>query len=248
MDIKLIAFDLDGTLAPSKGPISSEMAEALKALLDYVSVCIISGGTKQQILEQVVSYLPKDTDLRNLHIMPTSGAQYYRRVLGRWRQIYSEDFTEEQVTKVISNIEVAAELLGYWPENPYGDVIENRGSQITFSALGQDAPRELKETWDPSGEKRDKLRRSLSALMVEFDVRSGGSTSVDVTRTGIDKGFGIYELSKRTFIKRENILFVGDRLDVGGNDYSVRRTGVDCVSVDSPEETLKLIKQLIGQA
>jgi HAD superfamily hydrolase (TIGR01484 family) len=247
MGLKLVAFDLDGTLAPSKGPISSEMAQALKNLLDRIPVCIISGGTKDQIMSQVVAKLPANTNLRDLHLMPTSGAQYYKRNLGKWRKIYSEDFTSSQAEKIISSIEVAAELLGYWPENPYGNVIENRGSQITFSALGQEAPRELKEKWDPSGEKRDKLRRALSTLMIEFDVRSGGSTSIDVTRTNIDKGFGIYELSKRTHIKYENMLFIGDRLDVGGNDYSVRRTGVECVSVDGPEWTLEIINRLSKQ-
>lgn len=245
MGLKLVAFDLDGTLAPSKGPISIEMAEALKSLLQITQVCIISGGTKDQILTQVVDRLPVGSNLRNLHLMPTSGSQYFKRNLGRWREIYSENFTEEQAQRVISCLEVSAELLGYWPENPYGKVIENRGSQITFSALGQDAPRELKEAWDPSGDKKDKLRRSVSSLLIEFDVRSGGSTSVDVTRTGIDKGFGMYELHKRTHIPLESILFIGDRLDVGGNDYPVIAIGVDYKQVKNPDETLRIIKKLV---
>jgi phosphomannomutase len=245
MGVKLVAFDLDGTLAPSKGPISIEMAEALKSLVAVVPVCIISGGTKEQILSQVVDRLPLGTNLRNLHIMPTSGSQYFKRSFGKWREIYSENFTEEQSKKIIDCLEVSAELLGYWPEDPYGKVIENRGSQITFSALGQDAPRELKESWDPSGEKKDKLRRSVSSLLIEFDVRSGGSTSVDVTRTGIDKGFGMYELHKRTHIPLENILFIGDRLDVGGNDYPIIAVGVDYKQVKSPYETLRIIKKLV---
>jgi len=245
MGLKLIAFDLDGTLAPSKGPISCDMAKALKSLLDITQVCIISGGTEQQILSQVVSKLPAGSNLRNLHLMPTSGARYLKRHFGRWRTVYSEDFTSAQAERIISVIHVSAALLGYWPDESYGDVIENRGAQITFSALGQNAPIELKEAWDKDKVKRDKMRATIASMLPEFDVRSGGSTSVDITRLGIDKGYGIYELSKRTKIKLKNILFVGDRLEPGGNDHSIVSTGVDFQHVFSPEETLVLIRNLL---
>lgn len=245
MGLKLIAFDLDGTLAPSKGPISWEMAKALKDLLDVVQVCILSGGTEQQIMSQVVSRLPARANLRNLHIMPTSGARYLKRHFGRWRTIYSEDFTPAQADRIISVLHVSAALLGYWPDNPYGDVIDNRGAQITFSALGQDAPVELKEAWDKDRSKREKMRATVASMLPEFDVKSGGSTSIDITRLGIDKSYGIDELSKRTRINLSDILFVGDRLDPGGNDYPVVRTGVDFQHVFSPEETLVLIRNLL---
>ena len=245
MGLKIIAFDLDGTLAPSKGPISWEMAKALKSLLDIAQVCVISGGTEQQILSQVVSKLPAGVNLRNLHLMPTSGARYLKRHFGRWRTVYSEDFTPAQAEKIVNSIHVSAALLGVWPENPYGEVIENRGAQITFSALGQDAPLEDKEAWDPDKSKRDKMRRALSSLIPEFDVRSGGSTSVDITRLGIDKGYGIRELCDRTKILPKEVLFVGDRLEPGGNDFPVISTGVDFQHVFSPEETLVLIRNLL---
>jgi HAD superfamily hydrolase (TIGR01484 family) len=245
MGLKLIAFDLDGTLAPSKGPISCDMAKALKSLLDITQVCIISGGTQDQIMSQVVSRLPAGANLRNLHLMPTSGARYLKRHFGRWRTIYSEDFTSAQVERVISVLHISAALLGYWPENPYGEVIDNRRAQITFSALGQNAPIEIKEAWDPDGSKREKMRSAVASMIPEFDVRSGGSTSIDITKLGIDKSYGIDELSKRARIAIGDILFVGDRLDPGGNDYPVIRTGVDFQHVLSPEETLVLIRNLL---
>ena len=42
--VKLVAFDLDDTLAPSKSPLPPQMDVALRSLLDHVEVCIISGG------------------------------------------------------------------------------------------------------------------------------------------------------------------------------------------------------------
>jgi HAD superfamily hydrolase (TIGR01484 family) len=153
--------------------------------------------------------------------------------------------TEEESNKVISAIHVTAGLLGYWPDEPYGEVIENRGSQVTFSALGQDAPIELKEAWDKNGSKREQFRKTLASLLLEFDVRSGGSTSIDVTKVGIDKSHGMDELIKRSYLSPDDVLFVGDRLEPGGNDYPVVRTGVNCYPVDSPEDTLQLIKDLL---
>jgi HAD superfamily hydrolase (TIGR01484 family) len=243
--IKLVAFDLDGTLAPSKGPISNDMGKALRDLLGVAQVCIISGGTREQIMSQVVDLLPDKSNLRNLHIMPTSGAQYLKRHLGGWRVVYSEKLSEEEIERITQNIHVTAALLGEWPENPHGAVIENRGTQVTFSALGQNAPIEEKELWDPTGVRKDRFRRTLASLLLEFDVRSGGSTSIDITKVGIDKGFGIDELIKRTGLKPDDVLFVGDRLDEGGNDHSVMRTGANCYPVDGPLDTLQLIKDLL---
>jgi phosphomannomutase len=245
MSVKLIAFDLDGTLAPSKGLISLEMSRALKDLLDYVPVCIITGGSEKQIYSQVLSRLLPDTNLKNLHLMPTSGAKYLKYKFWGWRTIYSIELKKEQARQIEGALRVAAELLGYWPEKPYGKVIENRGAQVTFSALGQKAPEYLKKTWDEDGSKKRLLKNVVSKMIPEFEIRSGGSTSIDVTRIGIDKGFAVRELMNRTFLKKEEILFVGDRFDIDGNDYPVIDTGVEYREVFDPKETLKLIRDLI---
>ena len=245
MAIKLVAFDLDGTLAPSKGSISLEMAETLRDLLRVVQVCIVTGGSSKQIFNQVVSRLPKDSNLRNLHLMPTTGSEYLKTRFGSWKSIYTINLKPEQQKKIEDALAVSAELLGFWPETSYGQVIDNRGCQITFSALGQDAPEELKIAWDKDGSKKESLRSLVATMLPEFEVRSGGSTSIDVTRVGIDKGFAIRELSVRTNIKLENIMFIGDRLDVGGNDYPVMSTGVYCKSVSNPNETLQYVKKLL---
>ena len=245
MKLKLIAFDLDGTLAPSKGPISDEMAKWLKRLLDVAQVCIISGGTEHQIREQVLMRLPAGAKIQRLHVMPTSGAKYLRKKFGTWKTIYSEDFTEEQVESISSMIRLAAAIHGYWPEKPYGSVIEDRGGQVTFSALGQHAPREEKEAWDPDGTKRESFRKVLSSMLPQFDVKIGGSTSIDITKLGIDKGYGIYELMKRNRLQPGQVLFIGDRLEQGGNDYPVHRTGVKIQAVSGPHQTLAHIKNLL---
>ena len=116
--IKLVAFDLDGTLAPSKGSISFEMARALKDLLDHVEVVIITGGSEQQIVSQVVDALPGDTNLKNLSLMPTSGAIYLKRHFWAWTPVYSAQLKGHEVRRIELAIKAAAELLGYWPDKP----------------------------------------------------------------------------------------------------------------------------------
>jgi HAD superfamily hydrolase (TIGR01484 family) len=245
MAVKLVAFDLDGTLAPSKGPISSDMAKVLADLLDTTQVCIISGGTQKQIFEQVLDRLPVHAKLNRLHIMPTSGAKYIKKHFGSWKTVYEYLLTEAEVSKISMAIQVSAVMSGVWEEEPYGPAIENRGTQVTYSALGQHAPRHEKEHWDREGTKKERLRSSIQDLLPGFDVRAGGSTSIDVTKIGVDKGFGILELSRLTGIPVDKILFFGDRLDPDGNDYPVIQTGVMVQSVSGPAETLKHIKFLV---
>jgi hydroxymethylpyrimidine pyrophosphatase-like HAD family hydrolase len=137
-----------------------------------------------------------------------------------------------------------AHYLGLWEESTWGEIIEDRGSQITFSALGQQAPVDKKSAWDPDGSKKSRLRAFVAQKLPGFEVRSGGSTSVDVTRKGIDKAYGIRKLLAWTHSVVDEVLFVGDRLDVDGNDYPVRRTGLRCVEVSGWEQTAELLQAL----
>lgn len=244
---KVIAFDLDDTLAVTKSPISDRMGELLIELLEKYEVCIISGGQFQQFKKQVVDRLEANPlTLRKLHLMPTCGTRYYRydEVTDEWVIQYAEDLTDEQKTRIIKTLEEGAKKLGYWEEKPYGDIIEDRGSQITFSALGQQAPAEEKYKWDPDGQKKMSLRNYASPLLQDLEVRMGGSTSIDVTRIGIDKAYGMTKLIKTLDISKEDILFVGDRLQEGGNDYPVKAMGIDTIEVEKWGDTALVIEAI----
>jgi HAD superfamily hydrolase (TIGR01484 family) len=190
---KLIVFDLDGTLAESKASLDAEMASLLSTLLGIVKVAVISGGDWPQFEKQVLSNLPHDEHLKNLSLLPTCGTKFYQYA-GDWKKIYSEDFTAAEKKKIISSLKKAIELSGFKVEKTWGEQIEDRGSQITFSALGQQAPIEAKKEWDPEFTKRRKIKDLLDKLIPEFSVRLGGTTSVDVTKPGIEKGYGIRRL------------------------------------------------------
>lgn len=244
---QLIAFDLDDTLAPSKSPMPAPMARALTDLLDLLPVCIISGGHVGQFQDQVLAHLPATpAQLGRLHLMPTCGTRYLRHDGAAWQQVYAHDLTESEKVAALAAVEEEARSLGLWEERTWGPALEDRGSQITFSALGQEAPLDAKRAWDPTGAKKEALRAAVAGRLPDLEVRSGGSTSVDITRAGVDKAYGMERLSEQTGVDVLDMLFVGDRLDEGGNDYPVVRLGMPTRAVAGWEETVLVVRELVA--
>jgi FMN phosphatase YigB (HAD superfamily) len=136
---KLIVFDLDGTLAESKSSLDVEMSRLLDDLLGILKVAVISGGDWPQFEKQVLSHLSQDKSLANLSLLPTCGTKFFRYT-GVWKKIYSEDFTPEEKEKIVSSLKKAVAKAGFKVEKVWGEAVEDRGSQITYSALGQEAP------------------------------------------------------------------------------------------------------------
>jgi len=242
---KLIIFDLDGTLAESKSALDAEMAARLRDLLRVVKVAVISGGDWPQFEKQLLSHLPHDGSLVNLSLLPTCGTKFFQYT-GEWKKLYSEDFTADQKQKIISSLNKAVGVAGFKVEKVWGEVIEDRGSQITFSALGQQAPLEEKDKWDPDYTKRKKIKATLDTFIPEFSVRMGGATSIDVTKPGIDKAYGIRKLRDLLGISIKEMIYVGDALYMGGNDYPAETAGVDCIPVKDPNETKRVIQTIIA--
>ncbi|WP_235750637.1 HAD-IIB family hydrolase [Nigerium massiliense] len=243
--IALVAFDLDDTLAPSKSALPDEMRDVLMELLDRRPVCIISGGNYTQFETQVLGRLPQASTLERLHIMPTNGTQYYRCVDGAWQVQYAHRLTPEQVDACATALETGARELGLWEAKTWGPRIEDRGSQVTFSALGQQAPVDAKKQWDPDGSKRAALRDRVQAELPDLAVHAGGSTSIDITEQGIDKGYGLSQLCEILELDPAQIMFVGDRLAPGGNDYPVLALGVQSHAVTDWPDTLEFLRELI---
>ncbi|REJ05912.1 HAD-IIB family hydrolase [Microbacterium bovistercoris] len=244
---RLVAFDLDDTLAPSKGAIDPRIADLLRALMHRVEVAIISGGNEEQFRSQVIAQLGETEaeDLARLHLLPTCGTRYLRHDGKDFAPLYAHDLTSDERDAALEALREEAERLGLWAPDPWGDILEDRGSQITFSALGQRAPREAKVAWDQDGAKRAALRDAVAARLPGLEVRSGGSTSIDITRAGIDKAYGMRQLAELTGIPLTDMLFYGDRLDEGGNDYPVLAIGVPCIAVDGWEDTADKLDELL---
>ena len=237
---QLIIFDLDGTLAESKSALDEEMAQLLESLFRVVKVAIISGGDWSQFEKQVLSRITSD---ENLSLLPTCGTKYYQ-YKNEWKQLYAEDFSNEEKTKILSHLSKIVKDLP--PVRTWGEQIEDRGSQITFSGLGQDAPHEVKKDWDPDFAKRKIIKEALDKVIPEFSIQMGGETSIDITKPGIDKAYGIQKLHQVLNIAIKDMLFIGDALFEGGNDHPARQTGVDCIQVRDPHETKRVVETIIA--
>ena len=245
---KVLAFDLDDTLAITKSPLSDAMVETLSGILDHFDVCVISGANYGQFKIQIIDRLHlSPAKLSRLHLMPTCGTRYYRfdQLDKEWKLQYAEDLTTEQKERIIQVLEESAKELGYWEKNPAGDIIEDRESQITFSALGQKASAEDKYVWDVDGVKKAALRSLAADRLPDLEVRAGGTTSIDVTRIGIDKAYGMQKLTEELDISKEDILYFGDKLEEGGNDYPVKAFGIDSLEVSRWEDTVARLETVL---
>jgi phosphomannomutase len=240
---QLIVFDLDGTLAESKSAIDAEMSGLLGALLGVVRVAVISGGAFPQFQTQLVANLPATGNLARLSLLPTCGTRFYEYD-GSWKLLYAEDFSAAQKQKIIAALNDAVDKSGFRAEKTWGAAIEDRESQITYSALGQQAPLDAKKNWDPDFAKRKKIKSLLDPLLPDFAVSLGGTTSIDVTLPGIDKAYGIRKLRDILKITIDEMIYVGDALFPGGNDYPVRSTGAVCIQVRDPNETKRVIEAI----
>lgn len=250
---KLIAFDLDGTLAPSKSHFDPRMVALFDQLLAKYHVCVISGGKYELFQRQFLTQITTEPEsLSRLHLMPTSGTRYYQYQEDEWKLQYAEDFTDEEKRRIITALEEGFKESGFDKDKKYGDIIEDRDSQITLSTLGQEVVAELgeegvrvKEAWDPDNSKKLKIRDIVQPKIPEFNVRAAGITSIDVTKPGVDKAYGINKLLKRLNIKKEEVLFLGDSIMPGGNDYAVEEMGIECISVRSWEDTAYAVEGIV---
>jgi HAD superfamily hydrolase (TIGR01484 family) len=242
---RLVIFDLDGTLTESKAPLDAEMARLLTQLIEVVPVAVISGGAWTQFETQVLAYLPHDERLTKLSLLPTCGTTFYC-FNGSWHVLYSEDFSHGDRDKIIGGLNHALDQSGLRAAKHWGDLIEDRGSQITFSALGQEAPLDAKKQWDPDFEKRKKIAALLKPLIPGFSIQLGGATSIDITRPGIDKAYGVGKLRDTLGIPIRDMMFIGDAIFPGGNDYPAKQAGVLSIEVRDPSETKRIIETIIA--
>lgn len=241
---KLIAFDMDGTLAASKSAIDDEMALLLKILCSEFFIAIISGWDFPQFQKQLLPYLQRDaTFLEKLFILPTCGTKMYRYTEDTFTKMYEDPINTQDKKNIIHTLELLYEQSWYKPKNIYGEVVEDRITQITFSALGQEAPLSLKEQWDPTKEKRQSLIDQIKNIFPNYSFNFWWTTSIDITKQWIDKSYGVYKIMSILDIEKKDIAFVGDRLEQWGNDYPIKAMGIDSRETSWPEQTKQIIQE-----
>jgi len=231
---QVIAFDMDDTLTDSRSLISDKMQEELKTLcLMGKEIVIVSGASLEQMIKQIPwlgeEGCPAYILSQSGNILTRFGNTMWERKMDWWQQLNCM----EHATRLMS-------VFGVPPSVEYQDLVENRGCQITYSAIGAHAPLDKKREFDPG---RTKRKRMLSIISFDFPglvAKIAGTTSIDYTFSDGTKGDNIEKLRKLLKRKKSECLYVGDALYPGGNDESV--VGVwDTIEVGNPEDTYQLI-------
>lgn len=243
---KALAFDLDGTLTPSKSHLESDMADILIKLLKYLPIAVISGASKIQFESQFLKYLPQTTEVfENLYIFPENGAQLLKYNKGEWIIEYENKLEKESEGEINSALERVIIKFNLKEIPEFGKLIEDRGEQVTLSCLGQSAPLIFKEQWDTEQKIRKEIKAFLDPILPNYEIRIGGATSIDITKKGINKAFGIDYLVKTLNLKKEELLYFGDATFSGGNDEIVKLHGYNCTQVSNPQDTLELLRDIL---
>jgi phosphomannomutase len=222
---RLIVADLDGTLSRSKTPMDQEMAQLILEILKHKAFAVISGGSYTQFQKQfLVSLEGRSKNLTRLYLFPTCATSMYMIKHHQWEKIYGTNLPENDKKQIREAFKKALKEADFEkPKKIYGEQVEDRETQVTFSAFGQLAPFEVKSQWDPKGEKRLHIISFLAKYLPE----------------GYEAKLGF---------KTDEIFFVGDRMEEGGNDYPVKATGVVCQAVEGPEETKKIFREIIDSS
>ena len=243
---KLISFDADGTLTLSKAPMDSEMVEIFNRLLkSRYMINVVSGAKYQLFFGNIISLITKDPHtLKNLTLSPTCGARFFEYI-NDWQEVYKEELSENDKGRIYEAFDYALKMVNHKHQKLYGELIEDRGTQITFSAAGSTAPLEVKSGYDPDFSKRLIIKKYLDEKIGDLDVKVAGSTSIDVTKKGINKAYAMRKLMERFNITKEEILFIGDALLEGGNDEPVSLMGIDSIEIKDVEETKSLIRKIL---
>ncbi len=247
VDTKVFCFDLDGTLTESKAELEVFMARLIRELLQSRKVVIVGGGNVPQFKKQFLRHLAcTPQEKKNLFLMPTSGASMYKFSHGKLINVYRHELSLAEKQEIRQAFKDASHNVGFVPpKKTYGPIMEDRGTQITFSLVGQRAPVRVKREWNKRFDSlRKRLRTELGRKLENFEVRTGGMTSLDITKKGIDKGYGMEQLMKRLHISLRDMVYVGDALYKGGNDYAVVRTGVPLLKVRTYTETGEFLRRL----
>jgi HAD superfamily hydrolase (TIGR01484 family) len=207
---------------------------------------VVSGGAFPQFQKQLLSQLNcSNENLKNLSLFPTNGSicYVYNSKKNTWQEEYEEKLSIQERKKIITSLNDAIKESNLDLSGAYGDLIEDRGTQVTFSGKGQNAPLSIKQTWDPDQIKRNKIIDILKKKLPEFEIRLGGSTSIDITRKGIDKAYAIGKIKELLKVGDEDIYYLGDALYKGGNDETIKKTGVDFIQEEGPSETIELLSR-----
>ena len=237
-----ILADVDDTICESCQQISGAMADQISKMVDNGFQFAFISGTKSEDLMRMISLNLN----REHYILGTTGTKCVKVKADKSTEtLYNFSLNPKEKQEILDAFDKLIEHYNIVSLTTKEDQVQDRDSQITLSAIGRHAPSELKAEHDPLGKKRkvwvEFLKKHLDENKYEMNI--AGTTSIDVTRKNMDKEWGIRQFAKEKEIEFDEILFFGDKLEPGGNDFPETKV-VDCVAVTCPDDTLEKLKRI----
>lgn len=222
--VKLVAFDLDGTITQHKSPLGEENKRLLSALSKKYKLLMVGAGGCLRIFNQLLKF-PID-------IIGNYGLQYgeYNEKTGeleiKRNLVFPVD--KESVEKRISALR---EKFGFTEFK--GESVEFHSSGcVTFPILGTTAALSDKLAFDPDRSKRRAIHRIVKDTFPDYTVFVGGTSSFDMSPAPYDKAYALSEYCEARGIKHSEVVYVGDDYGIGGNDESVYLSDFNFVKID----------------
>ncbi len=242
--VRVLACDIDGTLAYSDTEISGEMLEAISKLQEkYIFVTIGNSNFNRLYWQFIKKY--SEVVGNDMYFFPLGGLEGYMINKDGLIKIYSNDFSLEEKYELINVLSDLIREENIVPETY--DQIEDRGSMICLAPIGNKAKKESKKSYDVDKKKRIRLIEILKEKLGDekYDFKIGGTTHIDITKKGFTKAYGVRRIKEILNCEFDEILFFGDDLQEGGNDFPVKEHLKNLVEVDNPEETLEKFREII---
>ena len=214
---RIFIFDVDGTLTPSRLPMTKEFQKFFKEWIKKNKFYLVTGSDLPKLQEQMCFY-----DIEAEGIFTCCGNQFWKPdpsiVNTSAELIYDNKF--EMTNKLKSSLEVM--LMSSQYPHRYGNHIEDRGSMVNFSVVGRNCTQEQREEyyeWDKEKGERRKMSIFLKNKFKDLDAVIGGQISIDIYPKGNDKSQILNIIEQERLVPPNEYIFIGDGIENGGNDY-----------------------------
>lgn len=237
-DVKLIAFDLDGTLTQHKSPLGPENRAVLEALAKKYKLLMAGAGQCRRIFDQM-GHFPID-------------------IIGNYGMQYAKYNPETQDLDIVRNVSMVTEnrdsieervnalRRDYGYTEYKGDSVEYHPSGcITYAILGTKANIEDKLAFDPDRSKRRAFYDRVVSDFPEYTVFVGGSSSFDMAPMPYNKYYALDLYCKENGLTHDNVVYVGDDYGPGGNDEAVYKSDITFVKVDDYTKLGEYLKEYL---
>jgi len=230
MQKKHLFFDMDGTLSPSRSVASDEMLQTLEQIMETHDVIVVSGSHNKQMRTQIPGLPIIQLGQNGNHAEhPNEG------------ELWNDAMTESARAEILTHTAQLQSLIDWGIPNE-DDLLEDRGSQISFSLYGHHADAEIKRAIDPDFSKRRAMMKQVPFVSEAVEAKIAGSTSIDYFMKGRNKGYNINRLCTKLEWSKDECVYFGDALFPGGNDETVVGV-IETIEVTDPEDTLRKLNE-----